>query len=77
MTLVDRIRFVLKCVETMQADTLILGAYGAGVFGQDAEEVAQIFKTELTSGNYGFSKVVFSIIQNGDGNFEKMRKILM
>ena len=33
--------------EKEKVDTLILGAYGAGVFGQDATEVAQIFKRLL------------------------------
>lgn len=72
----DRIRFVLDIAEHMQVDTLILGAYGAGVFGQDATEVANIFKELLETGYYGFTRVVFSVIQNGDGNYEKFEKIL-
>lgn len=58
----SRIQFVLKCADTQYVNTLILGAYGAGVFGQDPYEVASIFKEELESGKYGFSNVVFSIL---------------
>ena len=53
-------------------DTLILGAYGCGVFGQDAIEVAKIFKTWLPL--YSFKKVIFAI-PKGNGNFEKFIKV--
>ena len=71
----SRIEFILEIAETMQVDTLILGAFGSGVFGQDAEEVAEIFKRKLKENHYGFRRVVFSIIQNGDGNYEKFVKV--
>ena len=51
----SRIRFVLHIAEKEKVDTLILGAYGAGVFGQDATEVAQIFKRLL------IEKIIFAI----------------
>lgn len=40
----DRIKFVLDIAKENNVKTLILGAYGCGVFGQDATEVANIFK---------------------------------
>lgn len=55
----SRIKFVLDIAKDNQIDTLILGAYGAGVFGQDATEVAMVFQKYLKE--YGFKKVVFAI----------------
>ena len=55
----DRIRFLLDVAVDNQVDTLILGAYGTGVFGQDTKEVAEIFKEELET--HYFPKVIFAI----------------
>lgn len=57
----SRIRFVLHIAEKEKVDTLILGAYGAGVFGQDATEVAQIFKRLLIEEFWTFEKIIFAI----------------
>ena len=57
----DRIKFVLDIAKDNKVDTLILGAYGCGVFGQDPMEVASIFKELLTTTHKCFKKVVFSI----------------
>lgn len=67
-----RIKFVLDIAKSQEVNTLILGAYGCGVFGQDATEVAQIFKTLLPL--YRFTKVIFAIPQ-GNGNFEKFVEV--
>ena len=72
LALRQRIRFVLDIAADNEVETLILGAYGCGVFGQDATEVAQIFKTLLPF--YNFKKVIFAIPQ-GNGNFEKFKKV--
>ena len=42
------------------------------MFGQDATEVAKIFKTWLPL--YDFKKVIFAI-PKGNGNFEKFVKV--
>ena len=68
----DRIRFVLDVAQDNNVDTLILGAYGCGVFGQDATLVARIFKTLLPL--YNFKKIIFAIPQ-GNGNFEKFVEV--
>ena len=55
----DRIRFLLDVAVDNQVDTLVLGAYGTGVFGQNPKEVAEIFKAELET--HYFPKVIFAI----------------
>lgn len=61
LTLKLRIKFVLDIAQKEKVDTLILGAYGCGVFGQDPKAVSLIFRTYLKSGNYSFKNVVFAI----------------
>ena len=57
----SRIKFVLDMAKDNNVSTLILGAYGCGVFGQDPYEVATIFKYLLNNKRYGFELVVFAI----------------
>lgn len=57
----SRIQFILSIADYFETKTLILGAWGCGVFGQSAEEIAELFYQELDSGKYHFEKVVFSI----------------
>lgn len=72
----SRIRFLLDIAESNQVKILILGAFGSGVFGQDAAVVAKIFKKYLTSGNYSFDKVYFSVPDIEDGmNYKKMKQV--
>lgn len=70
-----RIKFVLDIAKDNNVNTLILGAYGCGVFGQDAREVASIFKEYLFSTHRCFEKVVFAIPNGRDGNLEKFKEI--
>lgn len=71
----SRIKFVLDVAEDNDIDVLILGAYGCGVFGQDATEVASIFKHYLTTEYTHFEKVVFAIPKGADGNYEKFERV--
>ena len=57
----ERIRFVLDIAKDNNVQTLILGAYGCGVFGQNPTEVATIFKEYLATTHKCFDKVVFAI----------------
>ena len=66
----SRIKFVLDIAKENQVDLLILVAYGCGVFGQDAKEVANIFKEYLSTTHKCFEKVVFAIPNGRDKNFE-------
>lgn len=69
----NRIKFVLDVAADNEVKTLILGAYGCGVFGQDPNEVSCLFKEYLN--NYAFDKVVFAIPIGNNRNFESFRKV--
>ena len=57
----DRIRFVLAIADDLGHKKLVLGAFGCGVFGWDAEVVAEMFREELASGAHAATEVVFAI----------------
>lgn len=57
--LMSRIRFVLDVAADNGVDTLILGAFGCGVFGQDPYHVAYIFLMHIK--HYNFKKIIYAI----------------
>lgn len=72
--LYSRIKFVLDIANDNNISTLILGAYGCGVFNQDPMEVANIFK-ELIN-NYNFKNVIFAIPNsNRNNNFKGFKEV--
>lgn len=64
--LMSRCRFVFDVARNNEVKILILGAFGCGVFGQDAREVASIFCKLLLSENWGFESVRFAIPKRGE-----------
>lgn len=74
----ERIKFILDIAKDNNVDTLILGAFGCGAFGQDPKEVANIFKRYLSTTHKCFKKVIFAIPKcYGKTNYEVFKKILM
>lgn len=73
--LCSRIRFLLDIAKENHVDTLILGAYGCGVFGQYPEEVSMVFKEFLSSTHKCFDEVIFAIPQGRDGNLKAFKKM--
>lgn len=72
----DRIRFVLDIAKENEVDSLVLGAYGCGVFGQDATEVATIFKNFLENEFKGyFVRVIFAIPDKNGENYKKFKEV--
>lgn len=71
----SRIKFILDIAKDNQVDTLILGAYGCGVFGQSAHEVASIFKEYLDTTHSCFEKVVFAIPKGNNNNYIEFKKV--
>lgn len=71
-----RIKFVLDIAEENKVETLILGAFGCGVFGQDAAVVAKYFKKCLDTYDYHFQEVYFSVLNRGKtDNYDKFKTI--
>ena len=73
LVLNERIQFILDIAKDNQVDTLILGAFGCGAFGQNSELVASIFKEKLEK--TFFKKVIFSIPDFGDGNLQVFKSV--
>lgn len=71
----DRIKFLLDIAKCHEQKTLILGAYGCGVFGQDPEEVANIFKEYLTTTHKCFEKVIFAVPKGNNENLSAFEKV--
>lgn len=64
----SRIRFVFDIAAANKVDTFILGAFGCGVFSQDAAEVAGIMVDLLP--NYCFENIVFAIPDKNSKNYQ-------
>ena len=69
----DRMRLALSIFAHEKNDTIILGAYGCGVFGNDPNDVARWWKDLLDGEGYGsfFQMVQFVILDKPGG--ENMR----
>lgn len=60
--LLDRITLILSVAAHHKVDTLVLGAWGCGVFRNDPKMVAEAFRTALENEFQGqFRKIVFAI----------------
>lgn len=57
--LLDRIDFIYSIIETYKFDTVILGAFGCGVFGQDPYTVAKYFLKFFN--NSAANKIIYAI----------------
>lgn len=70
----QRIEFVLKIASLNHVETLILGAYGCGVFQQDPNEVANLFLELLDQ--YKFKNVIFAIPNSSSDNYKAFHQKL-
>lgn len=62
-TLENRLISLLKIAEEKKHDSLILGAWGCGVFGLDYKKVADIYN-KILNANYYSGEVCFSILDS-------------
>ena len=72
VALVSRINFVMDIISDNNVDTVILGAFGCGVFRQNPIDVATIFKMRLKDTD-GPKRIIFAIPP--DKNYEAFKKI--
>ena len=59
--MMHRVQTVMQIAAAHEVDTLILGAFGCGVFGNDATKVALLFEDWLEAHPGQFEQVVFAI----------------
>lgn len=71
--LARRVDFVISIAEEQGVDTVILGAWGCGVFGQDPAVVARLFKERLEKSS--LKRAVFAIPRN-NANYWAFEKII-
>lgn len=71
-TLEDRIKFVRDVAEDQELETVILGAFGCGVFKQDPKKVATLIKEVFAETS--IDNVVIAVPGN-DKNFEAFKEI--
>lgn len=57
----DRIRFALDIVDALGHKQVVLGAWGCGAFGWDADLVAELFREELAAGAHGIELAIFAV----------------
>lgn len=73
----SRIKFILEILSENNTDTIILGAFGCGVFGQEPVEVAEIMLKLLTTDFKGvFNKVIFAIPDKSSKNYRWFSEVL-
>ena len=65
----DRISFIRDIVSGYDFDLLVLGAFGCGVFAQDAEEVGRLFKKYFSDAPVG--TIIYAVPDNN--NFNKLK----
>lgn len=70
----SRIEFIKSILEENKVDIAILGAWGAGVFGQDPATVASYFKTEFYHSS--ISIIVYSIPDKNSINYRAFKEII-
>ena len=71
--MIHRVHTVLHIAAANEVDTLILGAFGCGVFGNDPDKVAILFRDWLEAHPGQFEKVVFAI--PGGPNFDAFTRV--
>lgn len=69
--MIHRVHAVMHIAAANEVDTLVLGAFGCGVFGNDPAKVAILFKDWLEAHPGQFETVVFAV--PGGPNFEAFR----
>lgn len=70
----SRIKFIKKICEDNNVETLILGAYGCGVFGQDPYEVAKLFEEIFNDSE--IKNIYYAVPENiNSDNYDAFKKV--
>jgi len=73
----QRIRYILNVFASMGDRTIILGAYGCGVFGNEVADVAEIFRKLLIIEGMerNFKHIVFAVYDSSKQQFNVFRRL--
>ncbi|MEF8725477.1 MAG: TIGR02452 family protein [Candidatus Bipolaricaulota bacterium] len=76
-----RINKVLKAAEDNGHESLVLGAWGCGVFGNSPKEISELFKKNLYGDpkqSFGFQDVVFAVLDRSTtkNTFKTFQRVL-
>lgn len=67
----SRIDMILYSAYRQDIHSLVLGAFGCGVFGNDPKVVAALFKEAITGKYKGcFERIIFAVPKSGNKNYE-------
>ena len=72
----QRAKHIMSVATANKVDILVLGAFGCGVFRQNPEEVAHLFKEYLLSEKYNFTNIIFAIPDSNSKNYKAFVKVL-
>ena len=75
--LYNRCDLILKVAAANKKRNLVLGAFGCGVFGNDPEICARIWKDLLSKEKYGkhFDHITFAVKGKNETNYSAFRKV--
>ena len=75
---IDLIKNKMRLMLSSKCDTIILGAWGCGVFGNNPETIANLFKEVIAEGT-NIKNIVFAVINDGNSvadNYNVFKNIL-
>ena len=75
-TMETRIRYILALFASKGVGTIVLGAYGCGVFGNEASDVAGTFSKLLRQEKYErhFSRIIFAVYDTNGQQFRVFQR---
>ena len=75
---VKRAIHILTCAAAMNADVLVLGAFGCGAFNNDPETVARAYKSALNEFPNVFKKIEFAVFckPGNSENYDVFNRVL-
>ena len=76
LALKNRCQFVVNIANYNKVSTLILGAFGCGVFGQNPNNVAKIFKDIIMQNTNVVQNFIFAIPNSHNNNFICFKNVL-
>lgn len=72
----ERIEFILDVAQANHVDTLILGAFGCGVFRNDPRVVVETFEETLNKEKYTIREVIYAVPNKKSDNYKAFEAYL-